>query len=131
MALRGIRCALFLRRALDAACLSSRPLRSMVLLLLSTFAIVVTADAGTNTVATDEARLVAREVVMSIAAAETNNAAGGRQVLGAVLIAASPAEVWASWQDWENVSAFVPDLRYYKTLPAWFVRRATRANARR
>ena len=74
------------------------------------------ADDGASASAADETRLAAREVVTSIAAAATNNAAGGKQVLGAVLIAASPAEVWASWQDWENVSNFVSDLRYYKTV---------------
>ena len=84
-------------------------------LLVSAASAASAADDKNSAAATDEARLSAREVVLSIAAS-TNAAAGGTQVLGAVLIAAPPARVWAAWKDWESVSAFVPDLRYYKTV---------------
>jgi hypothetical protein len=63
-----------------------------------------------------ETGLAAREVVVSLRAGSTNEASEGRQVMGAVLIDAPPAVVWAVWKDWEGVSAYVPDLRYYKVI---------------
>jgi hypothetical protein len=63
-----------------------------------------------------ETHLAAREVVVSLGAGATNEASEGRQAIGAVLIDAPPAAVWAVWKDWEGVSAYVPDLRYYKVI---------------